>query len=54
MPWQFKLEVTEDLLAYTERGKPFLPSTSPNISKKGDKVPKNGCLVSLGMREGGD
>lgn len=42
MPWYFKLEVTGDLLAYTERREPSLPNPSPNTSKEGDKVPKNG------------
>lgn len=43
MPQYFKLEVTEDLLAYTARGEPSLLNPSPNTSEEGDKVPKNGC-----------
>lgn len=54
MPQEFKLEVTEDLLVYIERGDASIPNASPNILKEGDKGSSEEMLAILGIKEGGD
>lgn len=54
MPQEFKLEVTEDLLVYIERGEPSIPNASPNTLKEGDMSSSEGMLATLRIKEGGD
>lgn len=54
MPQEFKLEVTEDLLVYIERGEPSIPNASPNTLKEGDMGSSEGMLATLEIKEGGD
>lgn len=52
MPQEFKLEVTEDLLVYIERGEPSIPNASPNTLKEGDTGSSE--EATLGIKKGGD
>lgn len=54
MPQEFKLEVTEELLVYIERGEPSIPNASPNTLKEGDKGSSEEMLATLGIKEGAD
>lgn len=51
---EFKLEVTEDLLVYIERGEPSIPNASTNTLKEGDMGSSEGMLAIPGIKEGGD
>lgn len=54
MPPEFKLEVTEELLVYIERGEPSIPNASPNTLKEGGKGSSEEMLATLGIKEGAD
>lgn len=54
MVQEFKLEVTEDLSVYIERGEPSILNASTNNLKEGDMGSSEGMLATLGIKEGGD